>query len=390
MMSDMLVMSRLALVRLGFRLGGLLPIRRRVVLATAHAVSPGGNLAVIRNELARRLPEVPVREVTHRPARGLRSKASAAWHAILAGFLLATSRLFVVDDYFFPIYAIRPRHGTTIVQAWHASGAFKKFGYSLAGKTFGADAAVLRRVRIHANYDLCLVSSASVIPHYAEAFGLPAERFTSRIGIPRTDRLLDPAWRRQSTADVRARYAIPGHRRVLLYAPTYRGERTLDARHPTGLDLRALAETLGDDHVLLLRLHPFVRSRLPIDHGIRSFVIDASAHPDVHPLLAASDVLITDYSSVIFEFSLLDRPMAFFAPDHAAYEQERGFYFDYVTGVPGPVFERTEDLAEHLRRGSFDLERVRRFRRASFDIADGRASERFVERVVRPALSGRA
>ena len=389
-MSDLLVLARRALVRIGFALGSLLPIRRRVVLATAHATSLGGNLVAIRDELRRRMPGVAVLEVAHRPARGIRGKLVAARHAAVAGFLLATSRLIVVDDYFFPVYAVSPRSGTTIVQAWHASGAFKRFGYSLSDKSFGADAAVLRHVRIHSNYDVCLVSSERVIPHYAEAFGLPPERFTAEIGIPRTDPLLDPAWRRGAEAEVRARYGLGDARRVILYAPTFRGERTTEARFAEGLDLDAMASVLGGDHVLLLRLHPFIRARVAIGPALERFAIDASDHPDIHPLMLVSDVLITDYSSVIFEYSLLERPMAFFAPDHEAYERERGFYFDYATGVPGPVFEQTRPLAAHLHAGRFDLERVRRFRDAAFDVADGRASERFVERVARPALEGRA
>jgi CDP-ribitol ribitolphosphotransferase len=349
-------------------------------------VAIGGNLSAIRDALMGRMPEIEIVEVAHRPRGGLLGKLLGAWHALQAGYLLATSRLFVVDDYFFPIYAIRPRRGSTIVQVWHASGAFKKFGYSLAGKTFGADAAVLRLVRIHANYDLCLVSSKSVIRHYAEAFGLPPDRFSSEIGVPRTDALLDANWRARAAADVRARYRLEPGRRVILYAPTFRGERTTEARFADDLDLRLLARELGTDHVLLLRLHPFVRARADLDPELAGFVVDASDHPDIHPLMMASDVLITDYSSAIFEYSLLERPMAFFAPDYAAYERERGFYVDYATDLPGPVFETTAELAAWLRTGRFDLDRVRRFRTASFDVADGHASERFVERIARPAL----
>ena len=76
--------------------------------------------------------------------------------------------------------------------------------------------------------------------------------------------------------------------------------------------------------------------------------------------MLVSDVLVTDYSSAIYEFALLGRPMVFFAPDYEAYERERGFYFDYRTGVPGPIFETTEALAQYLRAGDFDLDRVER------------------------------
>lgn len=386
-MSDLVVIVRTWLVRIGFAAGRLRPVRRRVVLASAHATRLGGNLAAIRDGIWRLAPEVEVVALTHRSGGGVGGRLTAAWHAVRAGYHLATTRLFVVDDYFFPIYVIDKRPGTTIVQTWHASGAFKTFGYSVVDKEFGASSALLRRVRIHSNYDLCLVGGAVAIPHYAEAFGQPPERFSSSIGIPRTDPLLDPEWRAERATAVRERYAIPDGRRVILYAPTFRGEQVHHARYSDELDLDLLARELGDDHLFLLRLHPFVRDAVRIGPELRRFVIDVSDHPDINELMLVADHLVTDYSSAIFEFSLLERPMSFFAPDLAAYERERGFYFEYRAGVPGPVFTDTAALAAHLRAGSFDTDVVRRFRDTSFDAADGHATERFVDRVVRPALA---
>ena len=138
--------------------------------------------------------------------------------------------------------------------------------------------------------------------------------------------------------------------------------------------------------MILYRSHPFVRDRSAAESAHPGFVIDVSSHPDMNELMLASDVLVTDYSSAMYEFALLGRPMAFFAPDHEAYEAERGFYFDYATGLPGPIFTTTAELGAWLRAGTFDTDRVRRFAAESFDVADGRATERFVDEVVRPAV----
>ena len=384
-MSGIVVRLRTWLVRLGFALGSLRPPARRVLLATAHAERLSGNLEFIRRRLRRQHPTVPVVVLAHRAAGGWRGRLRAALAAIRAGYALARARVVVVDDYFFPIYVIRPHPRTTIVQTWHASGAFKKFGHSVADATFGADAELRSRVRIHANYDLCLVGSAQAAVHYAEAFGLPLDRFVTRLGIPRTD-LFFGAEAAGARDDVRRRYGLSGDRRVVLYAPTFRGDSVTDARDPGLLDLHALRRTIGEDHVVLLRLHPFVRSRSTIGPELQGFAIDASDEPDINALMLVSDVLVTDYSSAIFEFSLLERPMAFLAPDLAAYERERGFYVDYRRWVPGPVFEDADALGGWLRAGNFDLERVRRFRAASFEVADGQATRRFVDEIVLPAL----
>jgi teichoic acid ribitol-phosphate primase len=381
-----LVALRVALVRLGFLLGRLRPVRARVVLATAHGDRIAGNLTWIWDGIHARFPDATVVELAHRPGGGWRRLVGAAVHALRSGWHLATSALFVVDDYYFPMYVIRPRAGTRFVQVWHACGAFKKFGYSVLDKGFGADEAYVRSVPIHANYDLCLVSAARFAPFYAEAFRTPIERFTSALGIPRTDLFFDTERSGHAAEAVRRRYAIPADRRVVLYAPTFRGERITVARDPADLDLAAFRAALGEDHVVLLRSHPFVRSRPAEDPALRGFVIDVSDHPDMNELMLVSDVLVTDYSSAMYEFALLERPIAFFAPDHAAYEGERGFYLDWPGDLPGPAFETTGDLAAWLRGGAFDLDRVRAFRAAAFDVADGRATTRLVDEVVLAAL----
>jgi CDP-glycerol glycerophosphotransferase (TagB/SpsB family) len=386
-MNGIVLTVRIALVRVAFAIARLLPLRSRVVLATAHAPRLGGNLASIHDDLATRHPEVEVVVLAHRPGRGGRGRIVAAWHALVAGFYLATSRVFVVDDYFFPIYVIRPRRGTTIIQTWHACGAFKKVGYSVLDKTFGVDAALASRVRIHSNYDVCLVASQSAAPHYAEAFRQPLERFVSRLGIPRTDVLFGEERLARTREAVRRTYGLTDGRRVILYAPTFRGDSVTDARATDDLDLGVLAEALRDDHVLLVRLHPFIRSRTTIGPELAGFALDVSDHPDINELMLVSDVLVTDYSSAIYEFALLGRPMVFFAPDYEAYEAERGFYFDYRTGVPGPIFETSEALARYLRAGVFDLERVDRFRAASFDVADGGSAARVTDELIVPSLT---
>ncbi|MEO8272521.1 MAG: CDP-glycerol glycerophosphotransferase family protein [Chloroflexota bacterium] len=375
----------MAIIRLAFGFARFLPLRRRVVFATAHAAATTGNLAFIRDELERRSPRIPYLVIAHRPDASWQSWLGTFLFNVRSAYHLATARLFIVDDYFFPIYVIKPRAGTTIVQTWHASGAFKRIGYGVLDKSFGADEDLVARVAIHSNYDICLMASKAAAVHYSEAFRQPLERFVTDIGMPRTDVLFGDGVDGIKAA-VRARYRLPAGKRVILYAPTFRGPSILRATSPVDLDLEAMHRELGADHVILLKLHPFVRASQTISPAIAGFVIDASDHPDIHELMLVSDVLVTDYSSAIFEFSLLGRPMAFFAPDHDDYMDERGFYFDYRTGVPGPVFEATEDLARWLHAGAFDLARVERFRAESFEIADGHASERFVDRVVLPAL----
>ena len=159
---------------------------------------------------------------------------------------------------------------------------------------------------------------------------------------------------------------------------------------PQNLDLAALAARLDGSAVLLVKEHPFVKERLDISGALQGFAIDVSDYPDINELMLVSDIMVTDYSSAIFEYALLERPMAFFAPDLADYEEERSFFWDFRTGVPGPIFTETAALADWLAAPVHDLAPVRAFRSRWIEIADGHSSARFAHQVVAPLLAGRA
>ena len=383
---------RVLAARAGAATARLRPIQERVYIAANRDGELRGNLAEIHRVLQSRSPAprilVDVEATLERRGIPLISLVAGVFHIALRSYRVASSRLVIVDDYFFPIYPVKKRPGVTIVQVWHACGAFKRFGRATLEAEWGADQTFLEWVPIHSNYDLTLVSSASIAPIYAEAFGQPVETISAAFGIPRTDALLPSPRRDAAERAVRERLGLRDGRTTILYAPTFRGADLKGAAAPELLDIAALYRALGSEYRLILRLHPFVKSAMRIPPEVGDFVVDASAEPDVNEVMLAGDILVSDYSSIIFEYALLNRPMAFLAPDLAAYERERGFFFDYRTGVPGPVMEETEQLARWIQAKQFDLQRVRAFAAASFDVMDGRATERFVSGVALPALRG--
>jgi CDP-ribitol ribitolphosphotransferase len=376
-------------------LARLQPIQERVYIVANRDGVLRGNLLEIERAL-RALPAAPtiLRETGSDDERNggvpILSLFTAVLRIAKRSYRVATSRVVIVDDYFFPIYPVKKRSGVTIIQVWHACGAFKRFGRATLASEWGADEIFLKWVPIHANYDLTLVSSASIAQIYADAFGQPVEKITAAFGIPRTDALAATLRRDATEREVRTRLGLTDKRTTILYAPTFRGTDLKGAGAPELLDIAALYRALGDQYQLILRLHPFVKSAMRIPEEARDFVVDASREPDVNEVMLAADILVTDYSSIIFEYSLLNRPMAFLAPDLDAYERERGFFFDYRSGVPGPVVDTTEQLVTWINAKAFDLQRVANFATESFDVMDGHATERLVEQVVLPALRGEA
>jgi CDP-glycerol glycerophosphotransferase len=221
-------------------------------------------------------------------------------------------------------------------------------------------------------------------PILRSAYGIEGEVLET--GYPRDDVLAHPQ-REQLTRDLRRRLALPDDIRVVLYAPTYR-DNIFDRRGVYRLDLHLnleqLRHSLGDDTVILFRKHPYVTDAVPATPD--GFVRDVSSYPDGTELLLAADVLVTDYSSIMFDYANTGRPMLFFTYDLETYRDDvRGFYFDFLEKAPGPLVATTAKLAEALN----DLESVRTefagrysdFVSTFCEFDDGQASARVVDHV---------
>jgi CDP-glycerol glycerophosphotransferase len=205
-------------------------------------------------------------------------------------------------------------------------------------------------------------------------------------GYPRDDVLARPD-RDTLGQEVRRRLGIPEGKRTVLYAPTYR-DNLFDARGryrmEPQLDLERLRAAVGEDTVILFRKHHYIVDPVPTEP--RGFVIDVSQYPDGTELMLAADVLVTDYSSMMFDFANTGRPMLFFTHDLDAYRDEiRGFYFDFVESAPGPLLRTTDELADAL----VGIDAVRSSYAAAYEafatrfceLDDGHASARVVDRV---------
>ena len=282
------------------------------------------------------------------------------------------------------VSCVKMRPETQVVQLWHACGAFKKFGMSTADKIFGSDRDTLRAHPNYRNLSLVTVSSPEVVWAYREAMDLEGQ--PTRIlplGISRTDVFFDEDRIRGAREHLRKCFPASEGRQVILYAPTFRGH-VHGAAAPDQLDLSAMAEALGDRFVLVCKHHPFGRAKdRPVIPGrLSSFARDLTDEMSIEELLMASDVCISDYSSVIFEFSLFERPMLFFAYDLEKYDDWRGFYYSYDEMTPGPVCRTTQELIGHLKNPREDsLRAVRAFREKFMSACDGHATDRILETV---------
>ena len=259
-----------------------------------------------------------------------------------------------------------------LIRLWHAPGASKKFGASveLENKEIIS--------KISDNTDYLIVTSDNIKNQYAEAFQISKDKIKA-LGLPRMDYYFESHDLSKLKSDFCARYNISMDKKIILYAPTFRDEDKFNNVFDY-LDLDKFNQELGSDYVLALRLHPKIRNFYDNDNSSQGKYINVSDWESEQELMLISDMLITDYSSIMIEYGVLNKPIMFFTYDLDNYLAcERGFYYDFKTTVPGPIVYTSDELINTIKNNEFDMNKISEFVKTQFDEIDGQSSKRVVD-----------
>ena len=296
---------------------------------------------------------------------------------ILFTYYLATSDYIFTDDYQPELYLNDYDPSVKIIQVWHACGAFKTVGF----ERLGAKGAPAFNTRTHKCYTHVLVSSEHSAKHNAEAFAISRDKFFPT-GVPRTDVFFDETYKTEVLARMHEAFPqIEGADRVILYAPTFRGINERDASFPMHvLHFEKIGECLKlTNSIMIVKMHPFVREKIEIPEQYKDYFPDASGYREVNDILFVTDLLITDYSSVIYEASLLNIPMLFYAFDLKKYIGDRGFYEPYEKMVPGKIVKTLPALLRALEEEDYESEKLQGFIEKNFKYTDGKSTDRAID-----------
>lgn len=273
---------------------------------------------------------------------------------------------------------VRMRPQTRLIQTWHGCGAFKKFGFSTAELGWGISGREMERYPYYKNQWLVSVSAPEAVRAYQDAMHQPPG-VIQPLGVSRTDVFFDGNYIKEARKRLYEHFPQARGKKVILFAPTFRG--TQKEAYTLQLDYRAFSEALSEDYVLVEKHHPFVKKRHEIPGQYGDFARDLTGELAIGELLCVSDICVSDYSSLVFEYSLFERPMVFYAPDLEQYFDERGFYYDYETLTPGPVYETQAQVIDYIREidTCFDRQQVSEFRELFMSACDGHATERILD-----------
>ena len=335
-----------------------------------------GNLAAIDRRLRERGLDREYRiDTSFRYALGEVSRLGN-WIRLIVK--VAKADIIFIDDYCRIFNYIDLDKKTELVQVWHAGGGFKAVGYCRFGKN-GSPHPVLSS---HRKYTYVATGSASLKKVFSEVFGIE-EASIIPTGMPRLDGYLDEEVIATFKETFYSQHPDYRDKKIILFCPTFRGKRQEVAYYDFGkLDLKRIYDFCRDEYIFMIKLHPFIKEKLPLPEEYQDRISDFSEYPDINELYYIADILITDYSSSFYEYSLLRKPMLFYTYDRCVYENTRGVY-RYVKAVaPGKVCDDFDELLEALKNKDYEFEKVAGFIRENFGEYDGKATDKLIEQII--------
>lgn len=306
------------------------------------------------------------------------STLKIALHYLKLTWQLSKQELVFVDDYcpIFKFINLSPE--TKLVQLWHAGVGFKSVGYARFGFS-----GPYPYTSCHRRYDYAIVGGEALVPVYAEVFGINKEKILP-YGLPRLDNFLDSDKIKETKEKLYNNYTNLKEKKCILFAPTFRGTGQKTANYPfEKLDLDAIYNLCKkENYMFLIKMHPFVRKRINIPEEYKEYIIDFSDYPDINELLYITDILITDYSSNIYDFSLLNRPIIFYTYDLDYYQIINKVHRPIREYAPGKVCTTFNEVIETIENKDFEMKKLERFREENFSIHNKTASDMIIDNII--------
>lgn len=368
--------------KLVFMFFKLFPLKKKTTFVTEYGV----NVSYVANEIKAQTNEEIVilktetclEEFDKSKLKVLVFNRKRIFSHLKGIYHLATSRYIIIDSDFLFLAATPLKSEAKCIQLWHSTGSVKSFGQ--VRRTLPHYEKVFERM------DYIVTGSSIMTQFYKEAFSNREKDGFITSGIPRTDFFFNESERQQVRNQLESDFPLIKEKKVILYAPTYRDYELDQTRFEKHLE--KLYQELKSDYVLFLSMHP--KDDMVYKNKYPGFIYNVTSYPNINEIAIVSDLLVTDYSSVFFEYSLLNKPMIFYAFDLEEFKEARGLTIDYEAFVPGPVVNTNTELIKRIKQNNFDIKPVKQFAKDWNEYSKGESSANLVSFLYENEFKNRA
>lgn len=307
------------------------------------------DFVLLKKELLKKEKDLEIVELCKTIDSGIKNKIKYFFHIFKQMYHIATSKVVILDTYCIPICILKHKKDLVVIQMWHALGSLKKFGYSSLDTTDGRSSKISKLMRMHANYDYILTSSEASKPNFQEAFNAKKENMLV-MNLPRVDYLKSKNIEKEIKKDFYKKYPkVDKKKKIILYCPTSRknGELPLE-EIISSVDLKK--------YTLILKLH---------DNTNKIYYSEDKYYDSIcfsgMQMLHVADYIITDYSAIVYEAAITQKPIYLYIYDYDKYIDERGLYLDYKKEMPGFMSKDIKEIIKNIESGKYDRKKADKF-----------------------------
>ena len=346
----------------------LFPIKNKVVMITRQSNKATLDFRLLKEYFDKNNPEIEVKILAKKLENGILEKLMYSIYILNIMYHLATSKVAVVDGYCIPVSILKHKNKLKTIQIWHASGAVKKFGYQILDKKEGSDSKLVKLMCMHNNYDYVIAPSEITKEFFAEAFNIPKEKIVE-LGLPRLEYISSPKY--DKTEEIYAEYPELREKENILYVPTFRKDSDINL-------LEEILKTKINEkkYNLIIKLHPLDNTEVPekylIDKKYSSF-----------DLIKIADYIITDYSALSIEASVLEKPIFLLLNDLNSYEKNRGLNINLKNELPSFVCSNFSDIIDKISNKKYNINDLVQYKNKYIEVDEKNTTKKLVEFILK-------
>lgn len=330
----------------------LFPIKNRIVFISMQSNNPSLDFELLKQEIENKNPEIELVFLCKKMESSLSKKSdymkyvfNMLEYTLEAMYYLATSKVCITESYCVPISLLKHKKDLKIIQIWHASGAVKKFGYQALGTEEGKSKDIADLMCMHKNYNYVIAPSEITKNIFAEAFNVEKEKII-KLGLPRLEYITNKKYNKSE--EIYNEYPNLKDKKIILYVPTFRKSKDVDLTE-------ILNYSLKDEYKLIIKLHPLEDTVVPEKYKINSKYT-------TYDLIKVADYIITDYSILSIEASLLEKPIFLYLYDLEEYSKNRGLNINLAQELKTFTSKSFNDIMDKIQNNDYDMEEILNYR----------------------------
>ncbi len=353
----------------------LFPTRNKITMISRQSDNITTDFKLLKDEI-NKCTDYKVIILTKKLKPGLKNKIAYIFHMFTQMYHIATSKCVILDSYCLSVSLLKHKKKLVVIQMWHAMGCLKKFGYSIVETNASTSAfektmtiekkkKINEVMRMHKGYNYIFASSKECVPHFAEAFGYSLEKMVV-MPLPVVDLLTDFKYQEDINKKIKDSYPIMKKKKNIVYVPTFRPEEKEKK-------IQELIDCVDfEKYNFIIKLHPLTN----LNNYDERVIWDKKFSSQ--DMMIIADYIITDYSAVVYEASLLGKPLYFYTYDYEEYVRKRDFYLDFKQELPGVISEDPKEIMNAITGDNYDLTAIEKFKNKYIYITDDTVCHRIV------------